>query len=492
MRLLRPRGTSIGVALVVVLVARPAWAEVSEPSERPDEQFDFMNLLSQKGHHNLADEGWNAYGAYTLMSSEKLPFHAKYTNLNGAPNSLSTHAENSWTSVFTLYAGARLWHGGEVYFVPELVSEIPLSDLKGLGGAIQNFELQKNGSTTPQLYRARAFFQQTFDLGGKRTAADSQPEQLGTMVDSRRIILRAGNFSVIDFFDKNTFAGDLTQTFFNMAFLTYAAYDFAADARGYTWGGMATLVYDDWSVRVGRFAPPLQPNTEPLTLRIDQYYGDQVELEHDYVAFGQAGAVRVLGYRNVEAMGRFSDAVAAYKADPVVNNAVAATAQCPGAYGSGNANAPDLCWVRRRNTKVGIGLSLEQHITDDFGFFFRGMYSDGQTEVYAYTATDRSVSFGVTSKGTPWRRPRDVAGVGVGLGWISSEHAQYLRMGGVDGFIGDGTIRQATESVLEAFYSFNVLSSVWLSADYQHIANPAYNADRGPVDVLGGRLHAEF
>jgi hypothetical protein len=65
-------------------------------------------------------------------------------------------------------------------------------------------------------------------------------------------------------------------------------------------------------------------------------------------------------------------------------------------------------------------------------------------------------------------------------------------MGGVDGFIGDGTIRPAAESVLEAFYSFNVLSSAWVSLDYQHITNPAFNADRGPVDVFGGRVHAEF
>jgi high affinity Mn2+ porin len=82
--------------------------------------------------------------------------------------------------------------------------------------------------------------------------------------------------------------------------------------------------------------------------------------------------------------------------------------------------------------------------------------------------------------------------VGVGLGWISQTHADYLRMGGVDGFIGDGNIRPATESVIEAFYSVNIVSWLWLSADYQHITNPAFNADRGPVDIFGARIHAEF
>jgi hypothetical protein len=378
-----------------------------------------------------------------------------------------------------------------VFIVPEVIAEQPFSGLKGLGGAIQNFELQKTGSSTPQVYRSRAYFQQTIDLGGKRVELTSDPYQLGAVVDSRRLVLRAGNFSVIDFFDKNTFAGDLRQTFFSMAFLTYAAYDFAADARGYTWGGMAEAFYDAWALRFGRFAPPINPNVLPLTLQIDKFYGDQIELEHDHKIARRPGAVRILAYRNVENMGRFSDAVAAFKANPRDN-----AGDCRNAglynYGSTNALAPDLCWVRRPNTKVGIGINAEQQISEDIGVFLRGMYSDGQTEVYAFGSTDRSLSFGATAKGTVWHRHFDVAGVGVGLGWISSAHATYLRMGGVDGFIGDGNINAATESVLEAFYSFNLVNAVWLSADYQHITNPAFNADRGPVEVFGARIHAEF
>jgi len=142
--------------------------------------------------------------------------------------------------------------------------------------------------------------------------------------------------------------------------------------------------------------------------------------------------------------------------------------------------------------KVGMGLSLEQHITDDIGAFFRGMISDGQTEVDAYTSTDRSVSFGAVAKGPLWHRPADVTGVGVNLGWISQAHAEYLRFGGIDGFIGDGNINPAMESTVDVFYSVNFLSSVWLSGDYQHVINPAFNADRGAVHIFGVRIHAEF
>jgi high affinity Mn2+ porin len=490
------RACLIGASLLagIMLASAPASAEVSEAAERPDEQFDFMNLITHRGLHNIKSESWNAYGQVTLISSYKLPFSAPYTNTNTDPSfertySLGTEGETSWTGTFTLFVGGRLWTGGEAYFVPEVIAEQPLSSLKGLGGAIQNFELQKTGSPTPQIYRSRAYLQQTIGLGGKPVVKDSNPMQLGTVVDSRRLVLRLGNFSVIDFLDKNTFAGDLRQQFFNMAFLTYAAYDFVADARGYTWGGIAELYYDDWAMRIGRLAPPLHPNSLPLTFQLDKFYGDQVEIEHTHRLLGRAGAMRVLAYHNHENMGRFDDAVAAYQGDPARNNATT----CPGdSYGSVNASAPDLCHVRKPNDKVGVGINLEQHITDDIGVFLRGMISDGQTEVYAFTSTDRSLSFGALANGSAWHRAADVTGVGVGLGWISQAHANYLRMGGVDGFIGDGNIHAAAESVLEAFYSANVISSVWLSADYQHITNPAFNADRGPVDIFGARLHAEF
>ena len=67
-----------------------------------------------------------------------------------------------------------------------------------------------------------------------------------------------------------------------------------------------------------------------------------------------------------------------------------------------------------------------------------------------------------------------LAGAGVNLDWISASHAQYLAMGGVDGFVGDGALTPAVELSTDLFYSVNVLSSVWLSGDFQHIVDPGY------------------
>lgn len=448
-----------------------------------------MNLMSRRGLHDIHDETWNAYGQFTYISGWKLPLSAPYTNANGSNNSLVPDAERSYTGTFTLFLGLHLWPGGDAYFVPEVIAERPLSGLRGIGSAIQNFELQKTGSETPQLYRARTLLRQTIGFGGQHVIKTSDPMQLASVADARRLVLTAGTFTVLDVFDRNSVTWDPRQTFLNMAFMTHSSWDFAADARGYSLGAAAELYWDDWALRVGRMAPPQNPNALPIDPRIDKHYGDAIEIEHDHEVFGQSGAVRLLAYRNYEITGRFGDAIAAFEADPVHKNAAACTGY---SYGSTNATAPDLCWVRKPNAKVGIGINLEQYVAEDVGLFFRAMYSDGQTEVDAFDPADRDLSFGAVAKGTLWRRPFDVAGAGYALGWISAVHAQFLAMGGVDGFVGDGYLRQAAESVLDVFYSFNVLRAIWLTADYQHLTNPGFNADRGPVNVVSGRVHAEF
>jgi carbohydrate-selective porin OprB len=217
-------------------------------------------------------------------------------------------------------------------------------------------------------------------------------------------------------------------------------------------------------------------------------YGDQVEIEHQHKLYGRPGKIRVLAYRNVENMGRWDDAINAHLSDPTKNASTCADYN----YGSPNATAPDLCWARRRNTKIGLGVSLEQSAARDIGVFFRAMKSDGHSEVYAYTATDSSISFGSIVGGIRWGRAQDRVGISFAQNSISAAHVAYLNMGGIDGFIGDGRISYKPERAFEAYYSLNVNRYVWFTLDMQRVANPAYNSDRGPVTMYGARLHAEF
>jgi hypothetical protein len=447
-----------------------------------------MKLLAEHGKHNLEDERWNAYGQFTYIYGSKAGFPALYTNADGSINSLLPNTEQSFTGSATLYLGARAWKGGEVYFVPEVISERPLSQLRGLGGAIQDFELQKSGGETPTLYVSRIYLRQMVQLGGRPVVEESSPTQLATTYRSRRLAFVVGNFSILDYFDKNAFDIDPRQGFFNLSLLTYAAYDFASNARGYSWGGVAELYWDAWSARFGRITPPKDPNQLPVDFRLFKYYGDQVEIEHKHQIHGQDGRVRVLAYRNHENIGRFSDAIAAFKANPMEN-----ATTCTGFnYGSHNANAPDLCWARRPNTKVGIGIFGEQAIANGIGVFSRAMVSDGKSEVDAYTSTDRSVSVGVLGKGASWSRPLDVAGIAYNAGFISKSHKEYLGLGGIDGFVGDGHLNPAPEEAIDAFYNFNFHKGLWLSGDYQRVNNPGFNADRGPINIFSVKIHGEF
>jgi high affinity Mn2+ porin len=463
-------------------------AQNGTPAPRSENEFSFMQLLADKGLHNIEDESWNVYGQFTYISSWKPSFFAPYTNLNGSINSLLPIEERSFTGTATLYLGVRLWHGAEGYFVPELISEIPFSQLRGLGGAIQNFELQKTGGSIPQIYRSRLFVKQTIELGGQPIVEDSGPLQLGTHYDSRRLVFAVGNFSILDFFDTNAFDVDPRQGFLGLGFMTYAAWDFASDARGYSYGGVAEFHWDDWAARVGRITPPKEPNQLPVDFRLFQYYGDQIEVEHKHKIRGQEGMLRLLAFRNHEFIGRFSDAIAAFESDPSKN-----ATTCTGFnYGSQNSGAPDLCWARKPNVKMGVGAFAEQYIGHDIGVFSRGMYADGKTEVDAYTSTDRSFIAGLLAKGSSWSRPKDVVGVGLNTGWISNVHAKYLGMGGIDGFVGDGAITAAVERSVEVFYGANFHKNYWLTGDYQHITNPGFNEARGPVNVFTVRIHGEF
>ena len=102
------------------------------------------------------------------------------------------------------------------------------------------------------------------------------------------------------------------------------------------------------------------------------------------------------------------------------------------------------------------------------------------------------LTVGLLAKGSKWSRPRDVAGVGVNLGWISKIHAEYLALGGVDGFVGDGAINARHGKRSICFTASTYRKSFWLTGDYQHIVNPGFNADRGPVNVFSLRIHGEF
>lgn len=414
----------------------------------------------------IPQEQWNAKFQATYIGQSKAAFNAPYTGAN----SLLTSRERGYSSTITAYFGYRPWAGGELYFDPEMIQSASLSTLHGLGG-LTNAEQQKTSGATPKYYRARLFLRQTFGLGGGRDAVESGQNQLAGMVDRHRVVVTVGNVGVIDIFDNNTYAHDPRTQFTNWTFLTHGAYDYAADARGYTNGAAVEYYVDNWAVRGGRFMVPRQSNGQPLDFNLGKRFGDQLELERAHTLGNEPGKVRALVFRNRAVMGSYADAIA---------NAQA------------NGGTPDVSTVRKDSVKYGFGLSLEQSLRSDVGVFARASWADGRTETYSFTEIENSMSAGLSIKGARWGRPNDTLGLAVAQNGLNKTHRDYLSLGGVGAFIGDGRLNYRPERIMEAYYNIMVFKSSSVMVGYQRIINPAYNADRGPVNVATLRLHTEF
>lgn len=412
-----------------------------------------------------APEAWNAHVQATYVWQAKPAFAAAYTG----PASLAPWRETGYSFSATAGFGVRPWTGGELYVDPEVVQGKAMSGLHGLGG-MTNGEQQKTSGTSPTFYRARLFLRQTWNLGGELQAVDSDMNQLAGSVASRRVVLTAGNLAVSDIFDANSQAHDARSQFLNWALVAHGAWDFAADARGYTWGAALEYYDGDWAVRLGRFLLPRESNGLPLDPHIARHYGDQVELEHHHTWLGKAGTVRLLAFRDRARMGSFRDALAA----------------------SSPGDTPDVADVRRERSKTGFGASLDQAVTDGAAVFARASRNDGQSETYAFAEIERSVSVGATLQGALWSRTGDTLGVGFVRNGLSQAHRDYLAAGGVGAFIGDGRLDYHPERIAETYYRIGLGKHAALSLDWQHIANPAYNGARGPVNVYGVRLHGQY
>ena len=408
----------------------------------------------------------------TYVWQRKAAFDAPYAD---GKNSLGSGLARSYTATETGYWGFRPWQGGELYFNPEITQGVPFSGLAG-AGAFTNGELTRTAGTEPHLYRQRLFLRQTCGLGGGEQKVDADLNQMAGLVDKNRVVLTVGNFSTLDVFDDNAYAKDPRTQFMNAGFMAPLAYDYAADARGFGYGFALEWYQDDWAYRIGRMTGPQTPNMLPTDYRIFKHYGDQVEVEHSHTLFDQPGKIRVLAWRDRANIASFSDALAYLQANP-------------------GADKQAIFDVRTGDKfKYGLGINLEQAISDDLGFFLRAMKADGKTETLAFTETDASLGTGIAWKGNAWGRAKDTIGLGYILNTISKDRRDYLEAGGISFFLGDGhpNFKYRPEQVFETYYSMNVWKDLYATLDYQHMMNPGYNADRGPVDFAAIRLHVEF
>ena len=428
----------------------------------------WFSAFAQTAADNSADiqQRWNLSYQATTIGQQHGTFTAPYTG----PLSLLNESEHDVSLTATIFFGLRLWRNTQLYFDPEIAGGRGFSGINGVANAT-NGELPRVATATPKPYLARLYISQDFGFGSEKESVMSADNRLGGSRPAKRYTVIIGRFTLTDFFDNNQYSHDPRSQFMGWAVMYNGAWDYPADTRGYTWGWVHEFHTKRWSVRYASAGVSKVANGERIDHRILADHGDVFEGEIHYSPWGRAGALRVLGYQNHFDGGSYGAAL-----------------QLAAATGT----TPNVAAIHRSGTlKYGFGVNAEQEIFKGVGVFGRLGWSDGKTESFEFTAVDRLATAGVSVSGKRWRRPEDTVGSEITVSGLSAVHALYLERGGLDFLIGDGRLNYGTENIWESFYDAKVFKGFFVSVDAQHIQNPAYNRDRGPLWAYSLRLHVE-
>jgi high affinity Mn2+ porin len=414
-----------------------------------------------------ADQRWALHGQSTVVYQYHPSFDAPYTGRN----SLAPEAQGKETVDATAYVGLRLTRATEIWITPEIDQGFGLSNTLGMAG-FPSAEAYKVGSSSPYGRIHRAFVRQTFDFAGEDRAVESDLAQFAGTHSGNRLVITAGKFSVVDVFDTNLYAHDPRNDFLNWALVDSAAFDYAANAWGYTYGVAAELYRGATAVRLGLFDLSKEPNSEELGTDPLHQYQIVAEIEQRYSLGDQPGAVRLLGYVTHAGLGDYDEAAAIARS---------------------SGQPADIASVRRTHEKYGAALNVEQALTANIGAFARLSAAQGRYEAFDFTDVNRSYAAGVSIAGAGWKRPEDRVGAAFVVNQSSGAAHRFLDAGGLGILIGDGQLpHPGSEEIAEVFYRLPVLRHAHVSLDYQYVRNPGYNRDRGPVSVVGARVHAQF
>jgi hypothetical protein len=397
------------------------------------------------------------------------PFHAPYSG----PNSLDPNYEKATSRVLTLYTGVRLNDSTEFLVDVEEAGGAALSTGLGLAGA-PDLDIVRNPLLSKEPYLGRGMIHKVFALCKDKVEAERSPLSLFSQLPCRRLEVRFGKFSVVDFFDQNAVGSDTHFQFSNWTVDNNGAYDYAADTRGYTVG--ATVDYEDrnWGFRFAEALMPKVANGIDLVWRPWQVHAEnwEYELRRGFIS-KKPGVVRLTGFTNYANMGIYREAVAQFQRHLVP--------------------VPDITnhpW--RVTRKYGFGINVEQNLTRNLTAFGRLGWNNGKTESFAYTEVDQTLAGGLGVSGAMWRRRFDRAGVAFVSNAICKDHQKYLADGGVGFLLGDGKLNYGRENIVETYYTAHLWRGIYVAPGLQYIVNPGYNRDRGPVLVPSFRLHTEF
>jgi high affinity Mn2+ porin len=436
-------------------------SQSSDPSADPEPLSTMFPRLE-------SDRLWIS-GQANFISQWHPAFHSPYQGVN----SLTPETQDATSRVLTLFTGLRLTSTTELLCDVQESGGHGISEALGLGG-ITNLDVVRNTTLSKAPYVARLMWHQIIPLGREKIPSERNPLSLFRELPARRLEIRFGKLSLVDFFDLNIYGSDTNFQFMNWTVDNAGTYDYAADTRGFTFAAM--LEYHDprWSVRFAEGLMPKVANGINLDADVGRARAENLEIElHGTLLPKRAGILRLLTFVNHANMGSYRDAA---------NNFLA-----------GATPRPEITAHPLQTTiKYGFGVNFEQPLNDWIGVFGRWGWNEGRHESYAYTEVDQTVLVGAGGNGKPWNRKLDRLGVVFVSNGISREHQTYLALGGAGFLLGDSRLNYGRENIIESYYTLHIWRGIYPSFGLQHINNPGYNRDRGPVLVPTLRLHLEF
>ena len=448
------------------------------------------DLYAQKDNNNNyldSSKNWTLHYQFTTIVQGHAGFRgAGYQGRN----TLSDLPDTTLSVTTTLFIGRRLWKGASAFINPEIAggrgvgrrdpgdpyNETLYNPAVGIAG-FPNGETFRIGSSKPGVYVARFYVEQVFALhGSKPEDINSEANKVKQQRPDSRVVITAGKFSVADMFDNNGYSHDPRTQFMNWSLMSYGAWDYPANTRGYTWGLALEYVRPAYEMRVAYNLMPRTANGNVLDWDIAQSGGLTVELESRYHLLQHPGTVRLLAFRNQSKAPAYADATQRLLA------------------GTYDVDRPLILYGERYGgVKYGVGLSLEQPLATNSGLFARASWNDGKTATWAFTEIDRSLSVGTFLAGAKWGRPEDAVGIAGVINGLSPGHTTFLNAGGLGFMLGDGRLpNYKPEQILEVFYKARLTRTLFLTGDYQFVTNPGYNGDRGSVNLFAVRTHVEF
>jgi len=454
-------------ALILLAGVGSVVAQQSEPTAPPP-QDPLLTMFP----HPEGSRYWVS-GQANIIFQGRLPFHSPYEG----PNSFRSSAEYRTSMVGTIYTALRRnrsdRYNTDFIFDIESAAGRGLSQALGLAG-FTNLDVVRNPNLGAAPYIARYQIHQVIGLTAETVPQDPNQFALAPKVPARRIEFRVGKMTLPDFFDVNSVGSDSHLQFMNWTIDNNGAWDYAADTRGYTVGGLAE--YDDrsWSLRYGIFAMPVVANGIDMDWAFSRAHGQngEFELRRSLLTHRQ-GVNRILFYANRAHMGSYREAVNAYL--------------------DGTDSTPTITNHEHFGAlKYGFGYNTEQELTPSLRLFGRFGWNEGQHESFAYTEVDQTIEGGADYAGASWHRPLDKIALAIVSNAIKRDHQNYLRFGGLGFLLGDGKLNYGRETIVESYYNAHAWRGLFYSVDVQHISNPGFNRDRGPVWVGSVRAHVDF